>query len=30
LGISDNKTFPHLPTEGREIYLEYHRNEILK
>ncbi len=30
LGISDNKTFPHLPTEGREIYLEFHRNEILK
>jgi len=30
LGISDNKTFPHLPTEGREMYLEYHRNEILK
>ncbi len=30
LGISNNKTFPHLPTEGRELYLEYHRNEILK
>ncbi len=30
LGISDNKTFPHLPTEGRENYLDYHRTEILK
>ena len=30
IGISDNKTFSHLPTEGRENYLEYHRNEILK
>lgn len=30
LGISDNKIFTHLPIEGREKYLEYHRNEILK
>lgn len=30
LGISDGKTFNLLPIEGREIYLEYHRNEILK
>lgn len=30
LGISDNKTIPHLQISGREIYLEYHRNEILK
>jgi len=30
IGISDNKSFPFLPTEGREEYLEYHRNEILK
>jgi len=30
IGISDNKTFLHLPIEGREKYLEYHRNEILK
>lgn len=30
LGISDNKFIPHLPTEGREKYLEYHRNNILK
>lgn len=30
LGISDNKTIPHLPIDGREVYLEYHRNEILK
>lgn len=30
LGISDDKTFLHLPVEGREKYLKYHRNEILK
>ena len=30
IGISDNKTIPHLPIDGRESYLEYHRNEILK
>jgi len=30
LGISDNKIISHLPTTGREIYLEYHRTEILK
>lgn len=30
IGISDNKAFLHLPVEGREDYLEYHRNEILK
>jgi hypothetical protein len=30
LGISDNKTIPHLPTDGREIYLDYHRTTILK
>ncbi len=30
IGISDNKSFPFLPIEGREAYLEYHRNEILK
>lgn len=30
LGISDNKIIPHLPTDGREIYLEYHRTTILK
>lgn len=30
LGISDNKTIPHLPIDGREAYLEYHRNVILK
>ncbi len=30
LGISDNKTIPHLPVEGREKYLEFHRTEILK
>ena len=28
--ISDNKIFPRLPTEGREHYLEYHRNNIFK
>lgn len=30
LGISDNKIITHLPIAGREQYLEYHRNEILK
>ncbi len=30
LGISDNKLIPHLPTDGRESYLEYHRSTILK
>lgn len=30
IGISHNKTYPQLPIEGRERYLEYHRNEILK
>lgn len=30
LGISDNKIITHLPIEGREDYLDYHRAEILK
>jgi hypothetical protein len=30
IGISDGKTFNHIPTEGREEYLNYHRNQILK
>lgn len=30
IGISDGKTFSHVPTDGREVYLEYHRKEILK
>lgn len=30
LGISNNKTFSHLPIDGREGYLDYHRTEILK
>jgi len=30
LNISDDKLFPFLPTDGREKYLEYHRNNILK
>ena len=30
LGISDNRIIPHLPTDGREIYLDYHRTTILK
>jgi predicted restriction endonuclease len=30
LGIYDNKNFPSLPINGRENYLDYHRNEILK
>jgi len=28
--ISDNKIIPNLPTEGREYYLDYHRNNIFK
>ncbi len=30
IGISDNKLIHHLPIEGRENYLEYHRSTILK
>ncbi|MCH8534717.1 MAG: HNH endonuclease [Flavobacteriaceae bacterium] len=30
LGISDGKTFSHLPVDGRKEYLEYHRNQLLK
>lgn len=30
LGISDNKTFHHLPIDGREKYLKYHRTEIFQ
>lgn len=30
LGISDNKLISQLPIEGRELYLEYHRSNILK
>ncbi len=30
LEISDNKIIPHLPIEGRELYLDFHRKEILK
>ncbi len=30
IGISDGKTFNLLPIEGREAYLDYHRNKILK
>jgi hypothetical protein len=30
LGISNNKIISHLPTKGREIYLEYHRKNIFK
>lgn len=30
IGISDSKLIPHLPIEGRENYLEYHRTTILK
>ena len=29
LGIYDGKSYPLLPIEGREKYLEYHRQEIL-
>lgn len=30
LSISDNKIFHHLPVEGRENYLKYHRAEIFQ
>lgn len=30
IGISDNKTYSHLPVKGREKYLEYHRDVLLK
>lgn len=30
IGISDDKFFSHLSTEGRENYLQYHRTELLK
>ncbi len=30
IGISENKKFNSLPIEGREDYLDYHRNNILK
>lgn len=30
LSISDNKTIPHLPIDGREAYMEYHRTQIFK
>lgn len=30
LGVSDNKKILHLPIEGREKYLEYHREIILR
>lgn len=30
LGISDGKTFTHLPVDGRKEYLKYHRTELLK
>ncbi|MGP5182057.1 HNH endonuclease [Psychrobacter cibarius] len=30
IGISDNKIFSLLPIEGRERYLDYHRNNIFK
>ncbi len=30
IGISDNKIIPHLPIDGREEYMEYHRNQVLK
>jgi putative restriction endonuclease len=30
LGISDNKLIQHLPINGREEYLDYHRSKILK
>ena len=30
INLADNKIITQLPIEGREKYLEYHRNEILK
>ena len=30
LGISDNKIIHQLPLEGRESYMEYHREEIFQ
>lgn len=30
LNISDNRLIPHLPADGRETYLNYHRSHILK
>jgi len=30
LNISDNKIFHHLPIEGREDYMDYHRTEIFQ
>ncbi len=30
LGVSNNKLIPHLPIEGRQDYLKYHRENILK
>lgn len=30
LGISDNKLVPYLPIVGRENYLDYHRQQVLK
>jgi len=30
LGISDGKIISQLPINGREAYLEFHRNNILK
>lgn len=30
IGISNNRTILHLPIEGREEYLEFHRKEIFK
>jgi len=30
IGISNNKLISHLPIEGREQYLEYHRKHIFK
>ena len=30
LGISNNKIIQHLPIDGRQEYLKYHRENILK
>lgn len=30
LGLVENAAYPNLPVQGREIYLEYHRDSILK
>lgn len=30
LGLIDSKTYPNLPIDGREKYLQFHRENIFK